>query len=97
MFRKLVLVTPPLAPASLAAPLRAIPGHGAWGLEGGFSPAYSRPKFLFCQKYPVPCNKNITAELHYPVNQSRYISVDFISTIKLKNFLKPFIKFKMAL
>ena len=42
MFRKLVLVTPPLAPASLAAPLRAIPGHGPWELEGGFSPASSR-------------------------------------------------------
>ena len=45
-----------------------------------------RPKFLFCQKCPVPWNKNITAELYYPVNQSRYILVDFISTIKLKTF-----------
>ena len=53
-----------------------------------------RPKFLFCQKCPVPSNKNITAELHYPVNQSRYISVDFISTIKLKTFSKPFIIFE---
>ena len=40
--KKLVLVIPPLAPGSFPWPPRAIPGQGAWELDGGLSPASSR-------------------------------------------------------